>query len=184
MGNALHNTKIDRHLESFASRRLAGRHFSNRNSAFPARLFSSLGSRVATPSGLAALKRRSTLARDRLTAAAEAAGFGWPDQCSHCLMASFRFRLTERRSPFARPFMRSTCRGMLGILLAVCLALPANAQDSLGKPDSNPADSSLTGKERLGRKWMDQQRINNCNVPIDKRGNRPRPSACPPLPRG
>jgi hypothetical protein len=30
--------------------------------------------------------------------------------------------------------------------------------------------TSLTGKERLGRKWMDEQRIDNCNVPIDKRG--------------
>jgi len=23
-------------------------------------------------------------------------------------------------------------------------------------------------QERLGRKWMDEQRIDNCNVPIDK----------------
>jgi hypothetical protein len=40
----------------------------------------------------------------------------------------------------------------------------------------------LTGKERLGRKWMDEQRIDNCNVPIDKRGSRPRPSACTHVP--
>jgi hypothetical protein len=37
---------------------------------------------------------------------------------------------------------------------------------------------TLTGKERLGRKWSDEQRLDNCNVPIDKRGTRPRPSAC------
>lgn len=36
----------------------------------------------------------------------------------------------------------------------------------------------LTGKERLGPKWTDEQRIDNCNVPIDRRGNKPRPSAC------
>ena len=30
----------------------------------------------------------------------------------------------------------------------------------------------LTGKERLGRKWMDEQRIDNCKVPIDKRVER------------
>ena len=38
--------------------------------------------------------------------------------------------------------------------------------------------SVLTGKERLGRKWTDEQRIDNCNVPIDKRGTKPRPDAC------
>jgi hypothetical protein len=38
--------------------------------------------------------------------------------------------------------------------------------------------AKLTGKERLGRKWMDEQRIDNCNVPIDKRGIKPRSSAC------
>ena len=35
-----------------------------------------------------------------------------------------------------------------------------------------------TGKERLGRKWTDEQRIDNCNVPIDKRGTKARPSEC------
>jgi hypothetical protein len=43
---------------------------------------------------------------------------------------------------------------------------------------------SLTGKERLGRKWMDEQRIDNCNVPPDKRGARPRPSSCARVPTG
>jgi hypothetical protein len=36
----------------------------------------------------------------------------------------------------------------------------------------------LTGKERLGRKWTDEQRIDNCNVPVDKRGTKPRPDTC------
>ena len=36
----------------------------------------------------------------------------------------------------------------------------------------------LTGKERLGPKWTDEQRIDNCKVPIDKRGTKPRPSTC------
>jgi hypothetical protein len=30
----------------------------------------------------------------------------------------------------------------------------------------------------LGKKWMDEQRIDNCKVPIDKRGTKPRPSTC------
>ena len=41
---------------------------------------------------------------------------------------------------------------------------------------------SLTGKERLGPKWTDEQRIDNCHVPIDKRGNKPRPNVCPNSP--
>jgi hypothetical protein len=43
---------------------------------------------------------------------------------------------------------------------------------------------SLTGKERLGRKWMDEQRIDNCKVPTDKQGAKPRSSACPDVPTG
>jgi hypothetical protein len=84
--------------------------------------------------------------------------------------------------------MRSLYRGTAGALLAMCLALPADAQDGtrLGRPTPTAADSpaTLTGKERLGRKWMDEQRIDNCNVPIDKRGSKPRPSVCPHVPMG
>jgi hypothetical protein len=46
------------------------------------------------------------------------------------------------------------------------------------------AVNSLTGKERLGRKWMDEQRIDNCKVPPDKQGAKPRSSACPHVPMG
>jgi hypothetical protein len=41
---------------------------------------------------------------------------------------------------------------------------------------------TLTGKERLGPKWTDEQRIDNCKVPLDKRGTKPRPSACADAP--
>ena len=84
--------------------------------------------------------------------------------------------------------MRSLYSGTIGVFLAVCLALPADAQEStrLAQPASNSAGSpaTLTGKERLGRKWTDEQRIDNCNVPIDKRGSKPRPSVCPHVPMG
>ncbi len=45
-----------------------------------------------------------------------------------------------------------------------------------------PGSPERTGKERLGEKWMDEQRVDNCNVPRDKRGARPRPDACPGMP--
>jgi hypothetical protein len=80
--------------------------------------------------------------------------------------------------------MRSIRKGTLGVMLAIFIALPAGAQDSGGKPVPHPADPVRTGKERLGRKWMDEQRIDNCNVPVDKRGTRPRPTVCPHGPTG
>jgi hypothetical protein len=84
--------------------------------------------------------------------------------------------------------MRPLHRGLLTLLLAVGWALSASAQDK--QPDRatpNAATSmprSLTGKERLGRKWMDEQRIDNCNVPINKRGAKQRPSTCAHVPAG
>ena len=85
------------------------------------------------------------------------------------------------------PFQRS----LLVLLIIVDFGLSAIAQDRQLDPAtpstaSVPADapSSLTGKERLGRKWNDEQRIDNCHVPIDKRGTRPRPTSCPHVPAG
>jgi len=40
------------------------------------------------------------------------------------------------------------------------------------------ASAHLTGKERLGEKWKDEQRVDNCKVPLDKRGSKPRPDSC------
>lgn len=86
--------------------------------------------------------------------------------------------------------MPSICSGTFGSLLAICVAMQisvaaqAIAQDATGQPASSPASQTLTGKERLGRKWKDEQRIDNCNVPVDKRGAKPRPSICPHVPMG
>ncbi len=43
---------------------------------------------------------------------------------------------------------------------------------------ASPGAGALTGKERLGRKWMDEQRIDNCKVPPALRGSKPRPDKC------
>jgi hypothetical protein len=53
------------------------------------------------------------------------------------------------------------------------------AQTAPSVASSPGAARPLTGKERLGPKWTDEQRIDNCNVPIDKRGAKPRPIPCP-----
>ena len=79
--------------------------------------------------------------------------------------------------------MRSLRKASLVWLFATLLAVPAVAQNA-PSPGTSTASAPriFTGKERLGRKWMDEQRIDNCNVPIEKRGTRPRPSVCPHLP--
>lgn len=76
----------------------------------------------------------------------------------------------------------------LALLLMIVGAANGLAQDQTPVGDGfapvpgtiNP----LTGKERLGRKWMDEQRIDNCKVPADKQGSKPRSSACPHVPMG
>jgi hypothetical protein len=89
--------------------------------------------------------------------------------------------------------MRHPCKQLLVSLSAIFLTLPAAAQDgpAIGDPPTPNAATQpsnltkvLTGKERLGKKWMDEQRIDNCKVPIDKRGTKPRPSICPHVSMG
>ena len=89
--------------------------------------------------------------------------------------------------------MRFAYQRSLVAFFTLCLALSgltfsAIAQNapSLAQPTPNPAiqQGPLTGKERLGRKWMDEQRMDNCNVPIENRGSKPRPSACHYVPSG
>ncbi|MCC8969384.1 hypothetical protein H8B01_02695 [Bradyrhizobium sp. Cham227] len=71
----------------------------------------------------------------------------------------------------------------MGCLVAFGLIAPVSAQTRHPAPSAEAVQQRvLTGKERLGRKWTDEQRIDNCNVPLDKRGAKPRPSVCPLTP--
>ena len=71
----------------------------------------------------------------------------------------------------------------VGALVFIGVVSGASAQDSQRTSTSAVSAETpkrvLTGKERLGPKWTDEQRIDNCHVPVDKRGSRHRPSACP-----
>lgn len=62
---------------------------------------------------------------------------------------------------------------------ATSCATAQETRDSIRAALTETPRPMLTGKERLGRKWSDEQRIDNCHVPIEKRGTRKRPSACP-----
>nr|QIG99246.1 hypothetical protein G6P99_14565 [Bradyrhizobium sp. 6(2017)] len=71
----------------------------------------------------------------------------------------------------------------MGFLVVLGLIAPMSAQTRAPARSAEAVQQrTLTGKERLGRKWTDEQRIDNCNVPPDKRGMKPRPSACPHSP--
>jgi len=74
-------------------------------------------------------------------------------------------------------------RHVLGVMASLVLAAPSPAiaqeQSHAAKgPETSLISTVLTGKERLGRKWMDEQRTDNCKVPIDKRGTKPRLDTC------
>ena len=59
-------------------------------------------------------------------------------------------------------------------------AVPQRRANEASDPaaPANGAVKQLTGKERLGEKWENEQRIDNCKVPVDKRGTKPRPDDC------
>ena len=89
--------------------------------------------------------------------------------------------------------MRLTSRQSVCLIIALGLGLPglalpaiAHNERPLDPPTSNSTvqQKTLTGKERLGRKWMDEQRIDNCNVPVGKRGTKQRSASCSHVPTG
>ena len=60
------------------------------------------------------------------------------------------------------------------ILTASCVFLLAAAL----VPGATMAQQAKTSKERLSRKADDEQRVDNCRVPVELRGATPRPG-CP-----
>jgi hypothetical protein len=59
-------------------------------------------------------------------------------------------------------------------VLAAAGARPCGA----GEDKQIESGATRTGKERLGGKASDEQRVDNCKVPIDLRGSKPRPDQC------
>lgn len=75
----------------------------------------------------------------------------------------------------------------LGLLLGCAsMAAPAAVAAEPERPAPAPATAApspppataRTGKERMGGKAMDEQRLDDCKVPPELR-TRPRPTACP-----
>lgn len=76
------------------------------------------------------------------------------------------------------------------LILTLAQASPLIAQQPQDPPHDTsvetpsaaaaPGEKTLTGKERLAKKWMDEQRADNCKVPPEKRGAKPRPDCNEP----
>ncbi|MEZ2311970.1 hypothetical protein AB6809_35835 [Paraburkholderia sp. RCC_158] len=80
-------------------------------------------------------------------------------------------------------------RAIPGIALAFAFAAAPVRELANTAADTAASNPSATGrvpdkadpktlKERLGDKGSDEQRVNNCKVPVEERGAKPRPDTC------
>ena len=122
---------------------------------------------LTTPLGLLACTMASPRCRQQET------------ECSpQFLEPTCAISLQRERAPYVLPR-----RHVLGVTASLVIAAlsPAIAQEqshaAKGR-ETSLISAVRTGKERLGRKWMDEQRIDNRKVPIDKRGTKPRLDTC------
>jgi len=72
--------------------------------------------------------------------------------------------------------------GLTGVVL-VMFAVDGSAQDARKEPPATQrriTEAVKTGKERLSDKASDDQRVDNCKVPRDRRGAKLRPEGCGP----
>jgi hypothetical protein len=66
---------------------------------------------------------------------------------------------------------------ILAVLIATSAPIPVVAADP-GQPAAAVFSAAKTGKERLSDKASDEQRVDDCKVPQDRR-TRARPASCP-----
>jgi hypothetical protein len=76
----------------------------------------------------------------------------------------------------------NTLIAIAGMVVALLFG-SARAQDAALAPMPNPPQDAATMrtqtlKERLGDKASDEQRVDNCKVPVERRGSKVRPDGC------
>jgi hypothetical protein len=67
---------------------------------------------------------------------------------------------------------------MVTLVAHVWPAEAGEASSERGEAGQFHSQPVRTGKERLGGKPSDEQREDNCKVPLDLRGSKPRPDDC------
>jgi hypothetical protein len=67
---------------------------------------------------------------------------------------------------------------ILAMALVPVLAAAGPRPCGAGEDKQIESGATRTGKERLGGKASDEQRVDNCKVPIDLRGPKPRSDQC------
>jgi hypothetical protein len=82
-----------------------------------------------------------------------------------------------------RMTLRSPLRAVAWTLLLLMAVATARADGEAGQTQASEIQASQpqptrTAKERLGGKASDEQRLDNCKVPLDLRGPKPRPDDC------
>ena len=73
------------------------------------------------------------------------------------------------------------CKNALAPVIGMSIALlfgSARAQDAAPAPQAATTMRPQTLKERLGDKASDEQRVDNCKVPVERRGTKVRPDGC------
>lgn len=74
--------------------------------------------------------------------------------------------------------------GLVALLVLVTLDAAADQTQPQAASAADPPAITKTGKERLGVKWADPQRVNDCGVPPEKRDpKRPRPGCAQAQPK-
>jgi hypothetical protein len=103
---------------------------------------------------------------------------------------TFRLRVnnaTRPEAPVTGRDLRMLCSkmflilGPIGAMTIMAQGGSAWAAEVPRKEGGTPqfqAQPTRTGKERLGGKASDEQRVDNCKVPLDLRGPTPRPGDC------
>jgi len=74
--------------------------------------------------------------------------------------------------------MHSTLRLLLAILFWCSCEAASSASAQEGAAKQSAAEPGRTAKERLSSKAADEQRVDNCKVPLELRGPKSRPDRC------
>ena len=73
---------------------------------------------------------------------------------------------------------RALVRLVTGLLVVAWAVLGFFAPGARADGEASHVQPTRTAKERLGGKASDEQRVDNCKVPLDQRGSKPRPDDC------